>query len=179
MVTDMTAQVRVEIHPADPADLPSLVDSLGQEHYFIDRLKRHQDGHGVLLIAWCVDVPVGDVYLWRAAKAEEELNRWFPDAPLLTHLEVRRDLRNRGIGSQLLRYAEEELARDGCGQVVLGVGRENKDARRLYERTGYQLYLDRGAEAEISTAKEEWDAGGSRREEQETCLVYVKDLGNR
>ena len=30
----------------------------------------------------------------------------------------------------VLRYAEEELARDGFGQVVLGIGRENEDARR-------------------------------------------------
>jgi GNAT superfamily N-acetyltransferase len=47
------------------------------------------------------------------------------------------EVRSRGIGAQLLRTAEEELARRGCIRLQLQLARGNSRARSFYERRGY------------------------------------------
>jgi len=47
--------------------------------------------------------------------------------------------RNQGIGGYVLGYVEEDLNNRGFGIVCLNVGRENIDARRLYQRNGYNI----------------------------------------
>jgi ribosomal protein S18 acetylase RimI-like enzyme len=44
--------------------------------------------------------------------------------------------RNRGIGTRLLDAVDEELARRGVSDLMIGVMEGNDDARRLYERRG-------------------------------------------
>ena len=51
---------------------------------------------------------------------------------------VRADCRGRGIGSGLLRWAEERILRDSPN-VFICVSSFNGDARRLYERLGFEL----------------------------------------
>ncbi|MCU0569668.1 MAG: GNAT family N-acetyltransferase, partial [Oculatellaceae cyanobacterium Prado106] len=46
--------------------------------------------------------------------------------------------RGRGIGTQLIRYAEERIFRD-TPNVSICVSSFNPDARKLYERLGYQV----------------------------------------
>ena len=46
--------------------------------------------------------------------------------------------RDGTVGSQLLEYAESELADDGADVFALSVMFENDAARRLYERRGYE-----------------------------------------
>ena len=59
------------------------------------------------------------------------------------------ECRGRGIGTLLVRFAEERVFRD-TPNVFLCVSSFNADARRLYERLGYALvgeltdYLVRG-----------------------------------
>ena len=57
--------------------------------------------------------------------------------PRLIHLEVLGPLQRRGIGTALVRAGEDTARRLGHGQLALGVGLDNPDARRLYERLGY------------------------------------------
>jgi ribosomal protein S18 acetylase RimI-like enzyme len=52
---------------------------------------------------------------------------------------VRFSYRNRGVGTRLMKVVEEDLDRRGVEIASLNVGRENTDARRLYERQGYQV----------------------------------------
>mgnify|MGYP005837648531 CR=1 FL=1 len=52
---------------------------------------------------------------------------------------VRPQFRGRGIGSQLLLKAENELIQRGFKRITLNVARDNQAARRLYERFGYQV----------------------------------------
>ena len=42
------------VRRADDRDLPELVRSLGQEHYFTDRVAAQRDGRGVLVAAFLV-----------------------------------------------------------------------------------------------------------------------------
>lgn len=52
---------------------------------------------------------------------------------------IRPDYRGQGIGSYLLRSVERDLERRGFKHISLNVARDNEDARRLYERAGYQV----------------------------------------
>jgi ribosomal protein S18 acetylase RimI-like enzyme len=52
---------------------------------------------------------------------------------------VRPSYRGAGVGSLLLQTAEDDLARRGFRWTALNVGRDNPDARRLYERFGYRV----------------------------------------
>jgi ribosomal protein S18 acetylase RimI-like enzyme len=66
----------------------------------------------------------------------------------LESLSVLPDHRGEGIGSALLDVADEEFARLGVDDVVIGALPGNTDALRLYERRGFMptwIYLSRFA----------------------------------
>lgn len=56
----------------------------------------------------------------------------------LHHLAVAEECRNRGIGTALLLEVEARLKAKGCLKVNLLIRRNNADAKRLYERLGYE-----------------------------------------
>jgi ribosomal protein S18 acetylase RimI-like enzyme len=83
---------------------------------------------------------------------------------------VRPLYRGRGIGTRMLEVAENDLIRRGFQKVVLNVGRENHEARRLYERTGYTI---------IGTDPGRWsylDESGNLREVHEPAWRMEKTL---
>jgi len=51
---------------------------------------------------------------------------------------VRPDCRGRGLGTEIIRFAEERIFRDSPN-VFLCVSSFNPEARRLYDRLGYEL----------------------------------------
>ena len=55
---------------------------------------------------------------------------------------VRPPYRGTGIGTLLLQTAETDLGKRGYHWITLNVGRDNPDARRLYERFGYIVAAD-------------------------------------
>lgn len=57
----------------------------------------------------------------------------------LGDLAVHPDLRGRGIGSHLLASVLEETAAQGVREIYLEVRRSNGAARRLYERSGFEV----------------------------------------
>jgi GNAT superfamily N-acetyltransferase len=163
---------KVEIRPGSDADLAALVAVLGQRHFFTDRLARQQRGGGVLLVAWLDGGPVGDVFLACEPADQPEVRRQLPGVPQLTHLEVLGPLQGRGIGTALIRAGEDTARRLGHQRLALGVGLENADARRLYERLGY---ADWGRGTVVGTWVER-DQAGSPVTVSETCNLLVKRL---
>jgi GNAT superfamily N-acetyltransferase len=161
----------VTIRIAADDDLPALVESLGSAYFFSDRLPRQSRGLGDLLVAWEDGVPVGDVYLWREAPYEDKVRRRLPDVPTIT-LEVRPDRQNRGIGSALMREVERCAVRAGAARVSLGVGVDNPDARRLYERLGY-VEWEHGL---VDIAWQSPGPDGVMVDRHQTCHWMVKDL---
>jgi GNAT superfamily N-acetyltransferase len=129
---------RLHIREADPADLDALVGELGQRGYFADRLRRQDEGLGVLLIAWDDGRPVGDVYLWLEPAEEAEIREHLPGVPLLNHLEIHVDHQSRGRGTELIKAAESRLAELGHDRVALAVEVTNEGAAKLYDRLGYR-----------------------------------------
>lgn len=59
----------------------------------------------------------------------------------LEFLEVRRDLRNRGIGAGLMQAIEEAVRTRGIHRIRLHTGEGNIGAQRFYERHGWK-HLD-------------------------------------
>ena len=52
--------------------------------------------------------------------------------------------RNKGIGSALIRAAEEYAGQIGSRAVLLHVEKANTSAMRFYERSGYSIFRDDG-----------------------------------
>ena len=161
-----------EIRPGAAADLAALVAVLGERHWFTDRLARQQQGGGVVLVAWLDGRPVGDVFLDCQPAKEPEVRRHLSGVPRLDHLEVSGPFQRRGIGTALIRAAEDTARRLGHERVALGVGLDNHGARRLYERLGY---ADWGHGAVVGTWVEYPDDGPPVTL-SEVCDMLVKRL---
>ncbi|HEX8627919.1 MAG TPA: GNAT family N-acetyltransferase [Catenuloplanes sp.] len=158
------------VRRADDRDLPELVRSLGQEHYFTDRVAAQRDGRGVLVAAFLGHVAVGDVYVRLEAADEEEVRRRLPGVPLLQHVEVHRAHRRRGIATRLIQYAEQVVREHGRDRVALGVDPENIVAVRLYRKLEFRDW----GHGEVLTTREEHRPDGTRHPLPEHCHIFVK-----
>jgi GNAT superfamily N-acetyltransferase len=163
---------QIAIRPARRTDIKALADAFGQEMLFTDRLGRMRHNLGELLVAWDGETPVGDVYLWCEPVEEVEVREAFPGVPMLNHLEVSPGRQGHGIGTQLIRAAEDAARRRGFDRIVLGVGVDNPDAKRLYQRLGY---VDWGLGPVVARWTEPDGAGGIR-EVSLTCDTMVASL---
>ena len=77
----------------------------------------------------------------------------FRALPLLNvhDLAVHRDFRGQGIGTRLLDALEQEAIRLGCCRLTLEVQHKNANARRLYERVGFDSGGPAGADTLFMT----------------------------
>ena len=124
----------LRIRRAITADHAGLV-ALENETFSSDRLSprqwaRHLDSDSArVLVAIAERELVGAAVLFFRVRS--------PVARLYS-LAIGRRARGRGIGSALLEAAEQHARRKGCTRLRLEVRRDNKTARRLYERRGYR-----------------------------------------
>ena len=129
-----------QIRPMTRADVPPLASALGaaQGAYYESRLALQAADKGVVLVAVLDGGPVGAVFLSWDPPEEPEVRAELPDVALLYRIEIRADMRRRGIGTILIHAAHALLRAHGHQRVALGVDLTNKDAIRLYERLGYE-----------------------------------------
>ena len=52
---------------------------------------------------------------------------------------VQKHYQNLGIGSKIMKHAEEDISQRGFLCATLNVGKHNLNARRFYERLGYEV----------------------------------------
>jgi GNAT superfamily N-acetyltransferase len=57
---------------------------------------------------------------------------------LIEAVQTREDMRGRGIGETMMRFAIEEARQQGLSKVQLGSNKERVDAHRFYERVGFE-----------------------------------------
>jgi len=95
-----------------------------QESTFRGLLRRRSSA---LMVAEDAGVLVGYAVLWFAADEAE-----------LGDIAVLPEARNRGLGRWILEGALREAGRRGAEQVYLEVRDGNADARRLYEKAGFE-----------------------------------------
>jgi ribosomal protein S18 acetylase RimI-like enzyme len=145
IVPPVRKAVEVDIRPLAESDLAALATELGRGHarYFRRRMPLQQTGRGMVLVAFHRAKPVGAVLVvWGEPAEERQLRLRLPGVPLLYHVHVKENLRCRGIGTQILAAVHDELRARGHQKVTLGVDQSNKDARRLYERLGYDVWTE-------------------------------------
>ncbi|MGW0645216.1 GNAT family N-acetyltransferase [Streptomyces badius] len=170
------APVPVHIRPCRAADLDVLerhMPSPGRTRRHAARFERQEQGLATFLTAWADDdAPVGTAQiLWRGCSAPEVQAR-FPGCPELNGLGIwPSELRSRGIGTALIRAAEERVRAAGHPVIGLGVDDDNDRAAALYLRIGYRetgcRYLDRYAYV---------DDDGVRHEVVDPARFLVKEL---
>jgi GNAT superfamily N-acetyltransferase len=115
-------------------------------------------GGSTLLVAWDGDRPVGSGQL--------DLRG---DVTQLRNLGVDEAERGRGIGTAIMRAAEERV---GSGRLTVRVALDNPRARALYERLGY-----RGTGELTTTTYAYVDDAGVTRQATETDETLVNPRG--
>jgi ribosomal protein S18 acetylase RimI-like enzyme len=162
----------LDIRRATRGDLAPLAVALGSYEMFADRLARQEAGRGLLLVAWTGGHPVGTVYLRLEDAEEPEMLKYLPGVPVLQHLAVHPDHRDRGLGTAIMEYAEGLLRELGHDRLVLGVNTGNEAAERLYRRLRYREW-EHGT---LDTFGEVFHPDGTVEREPEQCRVFVKPL---
>ena len=137
-----------------------------------ERFQRHQQGLTTFLIAWVDDVPAGAGEVrWQGCAAPEVRGR-FPDCPEINGLAVwPPERRSHGIGTAIVRTAEDLAVQTGYQWIGLGVDDQNTRAAALYLRLGYRetdcRYLDRYHYV---------DDNGIRHDAADPCRFLIKPL---
>lgn len=143
IVASVRKAAEVDIRPLAESDLSALTSELGRSHahYFRRRMPLQHANQGIIPVALHKGRAVGAaLVLWDEPAEERQLRKRLPGVPFLYHVHVKPDLRCSGVGTQLLAWVHEELRSRGHHTVALGVDVKNKNARRLYERLGYDLW---------------------------------------
>jgi GNAT superfamily N-acetyltransferase len=102
-----------------PDDFAVRRDAIGQygDEWFVATMDN-------LIVGWLV-------VKWRGKPTH-------PEYPDLEDVWVREQWRNQGIGTSLIRFAEELATKRGCDRIGLAVNpTENSRGHALYERLGY------------------------------------------
>jgi ribosomal protein S18 acetylase RimI-like enzyme len=145
----------------------------GRSRYHEARFAEQQSGRATYLIAWRGDNPVGHLLLkWHGAD-DPAVQVYVSECPELNAIGVRPDLQSQGIGTSLIRRAEDLVRTRGYGCVGLAVGVENHRARKLYEQLGYRDW-ERGT---FETSWRGMRDDGTTFVERETCTYLLRHLG--
>jgi GNAT superfamily N-acetyltransferase len=133
----------------------------GAEHRYARAVERQQVDECTFLVAWDADVPLGHGEVMWHGCATTEVRAVCPECPEINGLRVYRpEMRGRGIGTALIRSAEDRARERGFQWLGLGVADGNPRAARLYERLGYVARIHY-----IAAWSYEDDAGVERRAE--------------
>jgi GNAT superfamily N-acetyltransferase len=155
------------------ADVDALERALptGPNRYHAARFRRQGAGLSTFLVAYAGDVLVGSgEILWPGPK-EPEVRALFPDCPEINGLGVVPEQQGQGVGTAIIRVAEELAAERGRRRIGMGVADGNDRAAALYLRLGYVdtgcVYLDRYRHV---------DEHGAPHDVADPCKFLVKPL---
>jgi ribosomal protein S18 acetylase RimI-like enzyme len=138
-VPDLRVGLDVTIREIVESDLAGLKEwyftELGER--FRRSYERHRAGEVVYLIAEANGKPVGHLGV--------DLTR-IPEVAFLWQFGVAPPLQSLGIGSLMVRRAEEAARARGFAVAEIAAETDNPRARALYERLGYELVGERDGE---------------------------------
>jgi len=166
----------IEIKPLTADELESVETHINfdwaahQKHS--DRLIKQEKGMAIYLVAWSDSIPVGHVLLEWSGTSDEPMRSQLNYCSNLEDLFVVPQYRSKGVGSSLLRDAENRVNQNGYPQLGLGVAVDNTGARRLYQRQGY---TDSGL-GEYKTGGNYVDRDGNEQTWEEICNYWLKIL---
>jgi ribosomal protein S18 acetylase RimI-like enzyme len=166
-----TLAVDVVIRPARPDDLPKL-EWFGKYWRFRNLFRQtyadQQTGRRLMLVADAGGFPVGQVFI--QFDANEPRYADGRRRAYLYSLRVLEPFQGHGLGTRLIRAAEEVIAARGFDEVTIAVAKDNPNARRLYERLGYRVF------AEDTGCWSFMDPDGQWQRVTEPCYVLEKHL---
>ncbi len=95
-------------------------------------------GTQTLIVAWQRGMALGSAVVRWASQDLTEVLSAYPGVVEMAHLQVRSDVRRRGVGTCLAEAAERLARRRGAHWLGLAAGVDNLEARALYECLGYR-----------------------------------------
>jgi ribosomal protein S18 acetylase RimI-like enzyme len=164
----LTLSVTVRLRTATAEDLPKL-EWYGQYRHFRNIFRRafeeQQAGRRDMLLADVQNFPIGQIFIqYRSEQADFRGHAYFYS------FRVMEMFRGQGIGTLLIREAENRVQRRGLNWVTIAAAKQNTGARRLYERLGYRIYgEDRGQWSYV-------DHQGRTHRVHEPCWLLEKSL---
>jgi ribosomal protein S18 acetylase RimI-like enzyme len=132
---------KINIRKANLNDLPALEWDGELSHFrrIFSEVFRHMMSNDALI--WIVELHgvglVGQVFVQLLSNHRELADG--SSKAYIYGFRIKKDYRNKGIGTHLLHFIEDDLKMRGFRIVSLNVSQENKGARRLYERYGYRV----------------------------------------
>jgi len=107
-------------------------------HVYADVYKRTARG---LALMWVAELPefglVGQAFVQLKMHDTSYANG--RTRAYIHSFRVRPAMRNRGLGTALMRVVEQDLIQRGFSEVTLNVAEDNQGALRLYHRLGYSV----------------------------------------
>lgn len=92
-------------------------------------------------LMWVVEIPQGEI-IGQAFVMLISSERDAADGESRAYVfafRVKQQWRNKGIGTHLMHFIEDDLDRRGFKFVTLNVAKDNPNALRLYQRLGYRI----------------------------------------
>ena len=169
--TALQLRLAVGIRIADSTDIPKL-EWYGQYKHFRTLLRRayreQLQGRRVLLVADFNDFPIGQLFIQLQSN-----NPRIADGKKRAYLysfRVMDMFRGQGIGTLLIKTAENMILEKGFKLMTIAVAKENHGALRLYERLNYRKF------AEDSGRWTYTDHLGVIQQMNEPCWILEKNL---
>jgi GNAT superfamily N-acetyltransferase len=142
-------------------------------HEYAERLAFQERRLAVQLVAWADDEAVGKAMVVFPGHVEWSESAFRETCPEIRDLAVHEAWTRRGIGTALVRAAEDEVRAAGFERIGLGTGVEPSyaPARAMYERLGY-----RAAHGPFVSAARLEDDDGRPLPVAGVCVYLVKTL---
>lgn len=135
---------QVEIRPARKLDLPDMEWEGEFAHFRRLYAQTFLNMRNGISLMWVARLPeselIGQMFIQLASSRVElaDGNR----RAYIYGFRIKPAYRNQGLGTRMMKHAENDLFQRGYRSVTLNVSRSNPDARRLYERLGYRVVAD-------------------------------------
>ena len=166
----LTVSLPVVIRAATQQDLPRL-EWYGQYSHFRNLFRRayrdQQLGTRLMLVADCNGFPIGHIFILFMDDEQDNKQAYFYS------LRVMDMFHSQGIGTHLLMEAEAHVLARGYHYLTIAAAKTNHAARRLYERLGYEVFMDDRGEWSYT------DHLGKTRHVKEPCWLLQKTLPMR
>lgn len=134
----LTIPLAITLRAAVREDLPKLEWYGLYAHYrnlFRRAYREQQLGRRLMLVADCNNFPIGHLFIQFINPGDGSEGRAY-----LYSFRVMEMFRGQGIGTRLMQEAETIIRQRGYSRVTISVAKANPDAKRLYERLGYQVF---------------------------------------
>ena len=146
--------------------LPTRPSGVHAQHF-----AQQEAGRWSYLVAYIDEMPAGVCVIRWEGWTESQALSTYPDCPELTNLQVHTARRRLGVGTALIRSAEERARARGYHRLGIAVAEDNPKAAALYARLGF---ADTGLRAESRYLYP--DDHGRSQEVVEHNALLVKDL---